>query len=417
MAQGAVKQRLLSLATVLIGIVLGAALVEAAATAWITAEDGRYTPAPQLFERTQNVFVRDITRGTSCRYIDTLYPHPYLAFVHHANPPCGLPNINNTGLFNQDFPALKRDDRYVVLLTGGSVAAHVGQTYPAPAPRYLEQELNRRFVSPNGRPFLVLNGGDGAWHQPQQFILFSLFASSVDAVVTLDGYNEHFYFMPDNASRLERPASNFIDINPLVDKEKFGDAAIGWTIGRLAGAVASVPILRRSHAAYLVVRRIENLARSKDIAGSGEKTDMASMFAIPKEILADPGRRFEFQLDLYRKYMRGIDLLARRYDVRAAFFLQPVPAWGKTLTEQEKINVGDLSYGPLYRRMVAGLMALGGEGLPIFDLGDVVKDEAGTLYRDDIHFDPESPASRGYTLMAGRMAEQIGQAWGLKPRN
>ena len=60
------------------------------AIVWLYLEDGRYTPAAELFERTQNTYVRDITKGTACRYVDTLYPHPYLAFVHHANPPCGI---------------------------------------------------------------------------------------------------------------------------------------------------------------------------------------------------------------------------------------------------------------------------------------------------------------------------------------
>ena len=412
------KQRLLSLATILIGVVLGALLVEAAATTWITVEDAQYTPASQLFERTQNTFVRDITRATSCRYVDSLYPHPYVAFVHNGNPPCGIPNVNNIGLFNDDFPAIKRTDRFVVLLTGGSVAANVGQTNPPPAPHFLEDELNRRFESPSGKPFLVLNGGDGAWKQPQQFILFSLYASTLDAVVTLDGYNEHFAFLPSNQSRLERPASNFIDINPFADEERFGEAATAWVIGHISGVLAGNPVLRRSHAAYLAVRAIETLARSKDVASSARKTSMAIMFALPADVVADGGRMFEVQIELYRKYVRGIELLARRYDVKTAYFLQPVPAWGKTLTPGEKINAGDLSYGPVYRRMVAGMMALSTEGLPIFDLGDVAKDEAGLLYRDHIHFD-HGPASesRGYSLMARRMAEQIGQAWRLKPRN
>ena len=89
-------------------------------------EDGRYTPAAELFERTQNTYVRDTTKGSACRYVDTLFPHPYLAFVHHANPPCGIPWVNNVGLFGDDFPTVKRTDRYVILLTGGSVASQLG---------------------------------------------------------------------------------------------------------------------------------------------------------------------------------------------------------------------------------------------------------------------------------------------------
>jgi hypothetical protein len=121
------KQRIFGWISILFGIVLSLAVLEVTATAWMYLEDGRYTPAKDLFDRTQNTYVRDATKGTSCRYVDTLFPHPYVAFVHHANPPCGLPWVNNVGLFGPDFPVLKPTDRYVVMLTGGSVASSSGR--------------------------------------------------------------------------------------------------------------------------------------------------------------------------------------------------------------------------------------------------------------------------------------------------
>ena len=113
------KQRLFRGISILVGCVLALAAIEATAIAWLYFEDGRYTPAAELFERTQNTYVRDATKGTACRYIDTLYPHPYVGFVHHANPPCGISWVNNVGLFGPDFPVIKLADHYVVMLTGG----------------------------------------------------------------------------------------------------------------------------------------------------------------------------------------------------------------------------------------------------------------------------------------------------------
>ena len=257
------KRRIFGWITTLIGVVLALAAVEVTAIVWLFVEDWRYTPAAELFQRTQNTYVRDLTRNSKCRYVDTLYPHPYLAFVHHGNPPCGLPNVNNIGLLNADFPTLKPADKFVVLVTGGSVASQLVQNWEAPAKRYLEDELNQRFVSPNGKPFLVLNGGDGAWKQPQQAILTAMYATSIDAVVTVDGYNEHYFFFPGTRERLERPLSNFLDVNPFVADENFGDAAIGWVMGRIAGELALNPILGQSHAAYLLIRGIEMAAKSR----------------------------------------------------------------------------------------------------------------------------------------------------------
>jgi hypothetical protein len=380
------KQRVFGWISGLIGVVMALAIIEVTAIAWLMIEDGRYTPASELFERTQNTYVRDMTRDSACRYVDTLFPHPYVAFVHHGNPPCGIANVNNIGLFNDDYPVIKRQDRYVILLTGGSVASQLGQNWAPPAPRFLEEELNRRYVSPNGKPFQVLNGGDGAWKQPQQLILFSLYATSVDAVITLDGFNEHYMFVHGTEERLERPLSNFIDVNPFVADENFGDAAIGWVMGRIAGTLATTPVLGQSHAVYMIVRGIEAMAKSKDIFKSTKRTTLAGLFAMPEEIRKDKELFFDTQMALYQKYARGIEAVARDNGVKTAYFLQPAPAWGKTLTEEEKKLVGDLSYRDLYRRIAAGLLTLRERGMAVHDLGDLFKDEQGTIYADHIHF-------------------------------
>lgn len=417
------KQRIFGWISVLIGIVLALALIEVTAIAWMTIDEGRYTSAAELFERTQNTYVRDATKGSSCRYVDTLFPHPYVAFVHHANPPCGLPMVNNVGLFGHDFPAVKRTDRYVILLTGGSVASQLVGTPigreghpPMPGPNYIEQELNRHYISPNGKPFMVLNGGDGAWKEPQQFILFAMYASAVDAVIVLDGYNEHFMFTPGVEELFERPFSNFLEVNPFVADENFGDAAIGWVMGRLAGALAQNPILGHSHAAYMIVRGIESVAKSKDNFKSAKRTTLTSLFAMPKEIREDNDKAFALQLAHYQKYERGIEAVAKEYGVKSVYFLQPIPAIGKVLTEEEKRVAGDLSNRDIYKRIVAGMMTLRDRGLPIFDLGDMLADEKGTIYADHIHFARNNVTgeSKGYDLMAARVARQTAETWGLQ---
>jgi hypothetical protein len=412
------KQRIFGWITTLFGIVMALAVVEVTAIAWLYIEDGHYTPASELYERTQNTYVRDLTKG-GCRYVDTLFPHPYVGFVHHGNPPCGIPNVNNVGLFNDDFPVIKRADRYTIILIGGSVASQMAQNWPSPpAPKYLEEELNKHYVSPNGKPFLVLNGGDGAWKEPQQFILFSLYATSVDAVATLDGYNEYYFFWPGAMERLERPLSNFIDVNPFVADENFGDAAIGWVIGRVAGVLSQNPILGHSHAAYMIIRGIEAVAKSKDVFKSTKKTTLPGLFSMPEEIRKDHDLEFAVQIALYQKYERAVEAIAKDNGVKSIYFLQPAPAYGKTLTEEEKKNAGDLSYGELYRRIITGMMTLREKGLPIFDLGDILKDEKGTLYADHIHFirDPQTGESQGYRIMAARMAEKMADTWGLQKK-
>jgi hypothetical protein len=85
----------------------------------------------------------------------------------------------------------------------------------------------------------VLNGGDGAWKQPQQTILFSLYADFVDAVVTLDGYNEKLMIQPGVVSRFELPGNNFLDANPLAAQDGFGEVVVSWMAGRIAAWIQS----------------------------------------------------------------------------------------------------------------------------------------------------------------------------------
>jgi len=411
------KKFVFGLITALITIVLTCAALELTAIVWLQLEEGHYTPADELFQRTQNTYVRDLTKGTACRYVDTLYPHPYVGFVHHANPPCGLPNVNNVGLFNDDFPTIKRTDRYVVLVVGGSVSSQLAQNWPAPAPKYLEEELNKKYVSPNGKPFLVLNGGDGAWKEPQSFILFSLYASSVDAVVALDGYNEHYMFRSYTEERLERPLSNFADVNPFVADENFGDAAIGWVMGRIAGTLANMPILGHSHAAYMVVRGIEAVAKGKDMFKSNKRTTLESLFSLPKEIKGNGEAVFQTQLALYQKYERAIEAVAKDNGVKTAYFFQPVPTWGKTLTEAEKGFAARSADPVLYRRIIDGMMTLKDKGLAMYDLGDIFKDQPEQIYADDIHcLRDDKGDSKGYRIMASVVAADLAKAWDLKAK-
>jgi hypothetical protein len=410
-----IKRRIFGCISALIGVVLALAAIEGMAIVWQMIEDGRYIPAAELFERTQNTWVRDLTRDTDCRYVDTLYPHPYVGFVHHGNPPCGIPNVNNVGLFNDDFPLVKRADRYTILLTGGSVASQLAQNGWAPSPRFLEEELNNNYLSPNGQPFLVLNGGDGAWKQPQPFILFALHAQALDGVIVLGGMNEYYWFRHYERIRLEYPLGNFMEVNPLVADSNFGDAAIAWVLGRIAGSLSRNPVLGQSHAAYLLIRGIESAAKGRSGWKSSKRTTLESLFALPPDIAGNGEGVFAIQLALFKKYQAATEAMARDNGVKTAYFLQPSPGYGKTLTAEEKAVVGDLSYTGLYRRIVDGMLAQRGQGMAVFDLGDLFADVKETIYADGIHLkrDPDSD-SLGYRLMAKRVAADVAHAWGLK---
>src|SRR5437016_5220968 len=239
---------------VVIAIAIVAIGVELLANVYLYVHDGRYIPARSRLDALTNTFTTSLTRQhEGCRYVDALYPHPYLGFVHHGNPPCGSSDVNNIGLFGPDFPSERPDNRFVILVTGGSVAAQLMSAGSGRVP-YLQTVLERDYVSPTGKPFLLLNGGDGGWHQPQQLILFLLYADAVHAVVTLDGYNERYFV--GSSVRFEYPPNNFNDINPLL-RSAYSDVVTRWMAGKLYGRAAADPVLSRSQAAYLMLARID----------------------------------------------------------------------------------------------------------------------------------------------------------------
>jgi len=407
------KRVVFRIVSIVIATIAVAAVVELLANGYLYAKDRRYISARTRIAALGNTFTAGITtQGTGCRYVDTLYPHPYLAFVHHGNPPCGVPDINNIGLFGPDYPSERPADRFVVLVTGGSVAAQFMSSGVDHTP-YLQAMLERDYVSPNGRPFLLLNGGDGARHQPQQLILFLLYADAVHAVVTLDGFNERYFV--GSSVRFEFPSNNFMDVNPLV-KASYSDVVKRWVVGKLYGRAANSALLSRSQVAYLVLARLDAyLKEQQSIYTAREKTNVNTMFQLPEDWNEE--RRIAWADGQYRKYIRAMDAVAAQNGVLFAHFLQPVPAIGKPLTPQELAVVGDLGYRPRYERITGDVLALAREGTPVFGLLDLFEQDRRTIYADTIHLRQASDGtSEGYELMARRMATVLASTWHLQPK-
>ena len=398
---------------VVIAIAIVAIGVELLANVYLYLHDGRYIAARSRLDTLTNTFTASLTRQhEGCRYVDALYPHPYLGFVHHGNPPCGSPDVNNIGLFGPDFPSERPDNRFVILVTGGSVAAQLMSAGPGRA-TYLQTVLERDYVSPTGKPFLLLNGGDGGWHQPQQLILFLLYADAVHAVVTLDGYNERYFV--GSSVRFEYPPNNFNDINPLL-RSAYSDVVKRWMAGKLYGRAAANPVLSRSQAAYLVLARIDAYVKGQaDLTSQRERTNINTMFAQPAEW--DEEHRLRWASAQYRKYVLAMDAVAEQQHVLAAHFIQPVPAIAKPLTDEEKAVVGDLGYRAKYERIAGDMMALAKTGTPIFSLLDLFERSPQTLYADVIHLRQEQDGtSEGYRMMAERMAAQLARTWRLQSK-
>ena len=409
------RQTGLKVAALCIGLVVALAGLEILSTAWLTIRDGRYTPARELFATSRNTYIQDITGsgGSNCRYVDTMFPHPYLAFVHHRDDPCGVPSANDIGMLGDNYPVARNPDRYVILLAGGSVASQISQLVQPGRRSFIEEELNRRYISPTGKPFLVLNGGLGAWKQPQQLILLAIYGDFIDAVVTLDGYNEQHLIQPGLKVRFEMPGANYLGVNPIIAKDGFGSLAVSWFLGRISGWLGT-GLTSHSHAAYLLASALASKP-ADDGSGFGAKT-YSEMMSLPSNITDSASTYMDWQIAQYAKYIRVMDVTARDFGIKSMFFLQPVPAVDKTLTPEESRGTPDLKYGERYVEIVRRLLALRERNIEVRSLLDVFKDEKETIYSDDIHPKRDLMDSRGYSLMAARMAQEMAATWGWRTK-
>ncbi len=380
-------------------------------------KEGGYISVSSLLNREQSAHARALTDGEkkSIAWIDVHFPHPYLSFVHSEKLTWAHETFdgpNNAGFCGPDFPDEKIEDRYVILLTGGSVASSLGQMFKG-GPRFLEEALNERYVSPNGKKFLVLNGAMGGWKQPQQTIMFLFYAHLVDALVTLDGFNEMSHF--DHLDcRFELPMLEFWRVNPLIEHGSERLMA-SWINGTIYNYSRKNWFLSRSHYGYFLAKWIRNIIRvfMRQVTQEKGQDFSRSLFELPKSL----GREkcIRMFLERYKDYFRYMNAIAEKMNIKTAYFMQPAPAISKPLTQEEMDVVGDLGYKERYLKLVNEMLTLNDEGIPIYSMLHILENVPETIYRDAIHFweNVETGESSGNEILGNKMAERIAETFGL----
>ncbi|MCC6138070.1 MAG: hypothetical protein IT287_05520 [Bdellovibrionaceae bacterium] len=108
-----------------------------------------------------------------------LEPHPYFAYSDAQK--------------NQNLPLEKKADEFTIAILGGSLAQSIGdfllQSEKSTDNNYLQKIAE--FI-PKNKKLKILNLGLGAYQQPLQSLQFFLYAQSIDAVISIEGFNELF---------------------------------------------------------------------------------------------------------------------------------------------------------------------------------------------------------------------------------
>ena len=340
--------------------------------------------------------------------------------MEHRLPPCGSPWANGQGFESKYELPRERDPRYyTILVLGGSVADMFASG--AHDRIWLEEFLNARFVSPNRRPFRVINGAIASGRYPVQNNVLTFYGASVDAAISIDGYNEAINV--DKGAAIDAPAAMLY--LSLIRAPRSSSLFFWLRVVRQARyAILNHKLLRGSFLAHFLCKKaLGSMAHVNKKEGISQEL-LGRYFELPDDWT--PDERKKWNMSRYETYVRLLKAQAGAFPVKFAYFLQPVSGIGKTLTAEESARSGRLSRSGEDRRLssrtylsfVRSAQTLRSGGVPAFDLTDLFREIPGTVYSDDVHFfiDYETGESLGNELMAERIGETLARAWGLKPK-
>lgn len=317
----------------------------------------------------RNAYTAAIPEG----YARVLTPDPYVGHRYGSQ----FERANNVGTMGRDFPLVKDPAWFTILMVGGSVAEHLAAS----------GELEKAIGNIDGKRVRVLCGAGGGWNQPTQTIMLTLYGDVCDAVVSLDGFNERNR-LDGCKLRLEAPGTTFSQLNPLASGG-YDRLAASWECNRLRQFSRET----NSRAVFYVTRAIR-----QRIEASAEQPadDARGIWRLPDDWTKE--QRAAFNLQQYRKYVSLSDAMAERLGLRVAHFIQPCPAIGKSLTDEERRVVGSLDYREAYQRLASAL--------PAVSLLDCFADVQEAVYVDAVHNN-----DAGKRIMAERIAAELRKTW------
>jgi lysophospholipase L1-like esterase len=320
--------------------------------------------------------------------IKRLKPHPYLGIVEEVREKdWRWQSADMTA-----FPLTRDPSTFTVLLLGGSVAEDLGVAGEN-GKRFLEDALTRT-LDTGSRPVRVLNAAMGATRQPRQSIALQMYADVVDAVISVDGFNE-LGINRESHARLESPGKNwFFDMHPLAEHD----------IDSLIAARQKSRWRARGQAtgfrsAYFFCRAMERFNQS-----SSQPNAVDEFFSLPGDWSGE--QVFDYNTAQLAKYTRFMHATAEAAGIRAAYFIQPCAAIDKPLSDDERACVGGTEYAGRYRRQSDALLRLRSEQVPVVCLLDVFDGRTETIYGDPVHCN-----AIGYRIMAERIATDLARLW------
>ena len=310
-----------------------------------------------------------------CVWSDQIQTHPYWGIAYKLDSPCATVPVNSQGLSGPEIPQVRDPHYFTVLVVGGSVAETLAAHLSEQGMSSLQMRVQDKFVDSQGRKIRFINASIAAGQQPMQVLATLYYGRVVDAVISVEGYNEY------------RAIQN--------EKSIFGPTHV-WTEvlvrdfngGRLSGLLAQSLLdlkskILRSYLANslflvstaLIIQDAVNI-KSLD-SGSNQLTRNLQSWrgSQSKE------QRIKDSLDMTLATSEVSKILG----VPFVAYLQPTPRSKKVLSAEETSVVGDLKtldgYADFLRQSKASMKGR----VQFTDLTQIFDDTSDTVFLDPIH--------------------------------
>lgn len=369
--------------------------LEGASAFLLSLKNKKWQSPQQLFSQD---FIIDKPGG--CRWADQVTLHPYLGFMYKNNSSCpSAGNINSYHLLGAEIPFKKDPFVYTILVLGGSVAESLAGHRFIESSTALEEAFASQYKSAKGLPIRIINGSITAGSQPMQLISYILLAHLADAVVSIEGFNEHWSY----------GASMMIESPPRIWFQLSGESKDDSTeILKAAALKKLMRLYKHSPLRYSYVAYSSLLAFYTLLGGNEPLHDVNSPFP-PLPTTWTPADQRAYYVGQYKKYLRILSQIALANNSNMFIFYQPVPAIEKALTPQEKQLVGNVGYANDYGEVFDHIRPLTNPFFHIINMMGVFRNFPETIYIDQIHFN-----DKGKFIASQFIAHTVAKSLGLK---
>ncbi len=358
------------------------------------------SPAEELFDK--------LGDATNLNRQSPKYPHPFFGYSR----PLTQENqsletlvygfVERPELWNLE----KQPDTLYVGIFGGSVATQAH--YFEEKNNVFKNNLNR--LLKRSKKIKILNFAYSGYRQPQQFVIASFFLDKLDVSINIEGVNEAhprassiyppyfptslvsgLYFSNDHYETKRKQLHLFSDYLEISQKQKaLQNYGAGFSV---VSTILKTQILKRWQRIFLTLQEINK----------------------PRDGLwksAHSSQLKKTNLQLWSKFIRQQETMARSLNVTSIYALQPAPYLvEKILTAEELGFLAKTDTNELNERKTNYLLLhkkareLQQAGLPVINLASIFKNTAESVFTDDCcHLN-----DKGHTVLWEHLAQRTAE--------